>query len=135
MSRAVVLVGLLLAAGLAQAQTQIYRCGPEGRSYSHEPCAQGRAIDAADPRSTQQAAQTRQAALRDAREADALERSRLRAEQVAARQGPAVIGWSSKSARADARCAAGARCKPQETKRRADKTHTVTLYRGADKTP
>jgi hypothetical protein len=132
MSRAVVLAGLLLAAGFAQAQTQIYRCGPEGRSYSHEPCAQGRAIDAADPRSTQQAAQARQAVLRDAREADALERSRVRAEQVAARQGPAVIGWSSKSARADdARCATGARCKPVETRRRADKPHTVTLYRGA----
>jgi hypothetical protein len=82
-----------------------------------------------DARSAQQAAQTHQAALRDKREADALERARLRAEQQAARQGPALIGWTRLAGKQDARCASGATCKP-ESKRRPDKVHTVTSYRG-----
>jgi hypothetical protein len=131
MSRAVLLALALFAAGGAQAQTQVYRCGPEGRIYSPQPCVQGRAVDVADPRSAQQVAQARQAALRDAREADELERARLRTERLAARQGPALIGWSKPSG--DALCARGAACKPV-SKRRADKTHTVTLYRGTQST-
>ena len=129
MSRAV-LFALVLAAGAAQAQTQVYRCGVDGRSYSQEPCAQGRAVEVSDARTAQQAAQTRQAALRDAREADALERARLRAEQQAARQGPALIGWSKQADADQPRCAPGKACKPA-SKRRVDKAHTVTLYRGA----
>jgi hypothetical protein len=137
MSRAAGFIVLaLLCAGAAAAQTQAYRCGPDGRSYSQEPCAQGQTVDVADPRSAQQATQTRQAALRDAREADDLERSRLRAERVAARQGPALIGWAKPAGADDARCGAkGAPCKPGEpsSKRRSDRIHTVTLYRGAER--
>lgn len=117
-----------LCAGSAAAQTQVYRCGADGSSYSQEPCAQGRAIDVADPRSAQQAAQTRQAALRDARQADELEQARLRAERLAASQGAALIGWSRPNATS---CAKGASCAHRETsKRRSEKTH-VTQYRGA----
>jgi hypothetical protein len=133
MSRAVLLALALCATGVVQAQTQVYRCGADGRIYSQEPCAHGRSVDVADPRSAQQAAQARQAVLRDAREADELERSRLRAERLAARQGPALIGWSKPSGAGDAHCAKSATCKPA-SKRRADKTHTVTLYRGAEPT-
>ena len=135
MSRAAGFIVLaLLCAGAAAAQTQVYRCGPDGRSYSQSPCAQGQAVDVADPRSAQQATQTRQAMLRDAREADELERSRLRAERLAARQGPALIGSSSKTARLDGvRCAKGAPCgRGDASKRRHDKSHTVTLYRAAE---
>src|SRR5688572_7134882 len=132
MSRATVLFVLALIAGTAAAQTQVYRCGADGRSYSQEPCAQGRAVDVADPRSTQQAAQTRQAALRDARQADEIARARLRAERLAASQAPARIGWSKAGAADDARCANGATCKHVEpSPRRAAKPHTVTLYRPA----
>jgi hypothetical protein len=127
MSRAALLV-LALLAGAAQAQ--VYRCGPDGRSYSQEPCADGRAVEVADPRSAQQAAQTRHSALRDAHAADELERARLNAERLAARQGPGLIGWS-KSGPAETRCAKGSACKPA-SKRRTDKPHTVTLYRGAE---
>jgi len=111
----------------------VYRCGPDGRSYSQEPCAQGRSVDVADPRSAQQAAQTRQAALRDAREADELQRTRLSAERSAARRGPALIGWSKEASVDDARCAKGAACKHGELpKRRHGKANAATLYRGAE---
>jgi hypothetical protein len=131
MSRATGLVVLtLLWVSSASAQTQVYRCGPDGRAYSQEPCAHGRTIDVGDPRSAQQAAQTRRAALRDAREADELERARLHAERLAARQGPALIG-GSKASLGEVSCAKGAACKPAASKRRSDKPHTVTLYRGA----
>ncbi|MFT3819615.1 MAG: hypothetical protein QM750_18610 [Rubrivivax sp.] len=39
---------LLLACGLAQAQTTVWRCGPDGRSYGDSPCADGRALALAD---------------------------------------------------------------------------------------
>jgi hypothetical protein len=132
MNRAAGILALALVwAGSAAAQTMVFRCGPEGRIYSQEPCASGRAVDVADPRSASQAAQTRQAALRDARAADELERARLQAERLAVRQGPARIGWSKPAAAtADTACADGATCK-RPSKRRTDKVHSVTLYRGA----
>ena len=40
---------LLFITSAAQAQT-VWRCGPEGRSYSNVPCREGRALDAAQPR-------------------------------------------------------------------------------------
>jgi hypothetical protein len=129
MSRAAVLFVLALVAGSAAAQTQVYRCGADGRSYSQEPCASGQAVDVADPRSAQQAAQTRQAALRDAREADQLERARLRAERQAARQGPALIGWSKPKAATDKRCSKGTACKDGEPSTPRANKPAVTLYR------
>jgi len=136
MKRAAAWLAACLWAGTALAQTPVYRCGPDGRSYSQEPCPGGHAIDVADTRSAQQAAQSRQAVQRDAREARELERARLQAERQAAQQGPALIGWSKSGALEDARCAKGAKaCKTGEApKRRHDKPHTVTLYRGAGST-
>lgn len=132
MSRAAGLLALAVVwAGSAAAQTQVYRCGADGRSYSQEPCAHGRALEVADPRSPSQAAQARQAALRDARRADELERARLHAERLAARQGPALIGWSKPAATIDVRCADGASCKPA-SKRRAGKDRSITQYRGVE---
>jgi hypothetical protein len=133
MSRAAILMLALLCTGAAAAQAQVYRCGADGRSYSHEPCDGGRAVDVADARSARQAAQSRQAAQRDARLAQELEQTRLQAERQAARQGPALIGWSKPAAADESRCAKGTKCKRGEpSKRRPDKLHTVTLYRGAE---
>jgi hypothetical protein len=129
MSRATVLFVLALIAGTAAAQTQVYRCGADGRSYSQEPCVQGRAVDVADPRSAQQSAQTRQAALRDAREADELEGARLRAERQAASQGPALIGGSKPKAAIDKRCSKGMACKDGAPSKHRSNSQTVTLYR------
>lgn len=135
MSRAAAFVLALLCAGGATAQTHVYRCGTDGRSYSQESCDGGRAVDVADPRSAQQAALARQAVQRDAREAQELERARLQAERAAARQGPAVIGGSKAAAVDDTHCAKASKsCKRADAtkKRRQEKTHTVTLYRGAE---
>jgi hypothetical protein len=134
MSRAAALVLALLCGGGAAAQTQVYRCGADGRHYSQQPCDGGRAVEVADPRSAQQAAQAREAVQRDVREAHELERARLQAERAAARQGPAVIGGSKSAAVDETRCARGAKsCKRGDAmKRRQDKPHTVALHRGAD---
>jgi len=134
MSRAATFVLALLCAGGAAAQAQVYRCGADGRSYSQAPCDGGRAVEVADPRSMQQAAQARQAVQRDVRHAHELERTRLQAERAAARQGPAMIGGSRSAAVDETRCAKGAKaCKRGDAaKRRQDKVHTVTLYRGAE---
>ncbi len=67
----------LAAASVAAPAQAIYRCGD---SYSQQPCAGGRAIEA-DPAPT--AAERRQSAAatqRDARLADSLEKDRLRQE-------------------------------------------------------
>lgn len=43
----------------------VYRCGPDGRSYSSTPCPGGKAVTVADPRDAQQQAQGREAAERE----------------------------------------------------------------------
>lgn len=130
---AVVMLALWCAAATAEAQ--VYRCGPEGRSYSDTPCEAGRTVAVADPRSAGQAAQARQAAQRDATLARELEQARLQAERQAARQGPVLIGWS-KAPATDQKppCTTGRTCKRggEASKRRAGQVHSVTLYRGAD---
>ena len=70
---------LILAAaawGAAPAQT-IYRCGD---SYSQQPCPGGAVVAADDARSASQGAQTREAAQRDAKRADAMEKARMKDE-------------------------------------------------------
>jgi hypothetical protein len=133
MIRPVSWMALLMLCGSAavvQAQDRVYRCGSDGRAYSHEPCADGRGVSVGDTRSAQQVAQARQVALRDAREADALERQRVHVEKLAARQGPVLMGPSLKPVRLDdAHCTRDATCAHREPKSRHDKARTVTLYR------
>lgn len=57
MRRRLVLIGACLP--LAAAAQTVYRCGPAGNVYTQQPCADGRAIDVADPRSPAQAAEAR----------------------------------------------------------------------------
>ena len=74
---AAALVALLPLAAAAQT---VYRCGPEGRSYSQEPCPEGRAVEVGDARTREQQAQTAAAVKRDARTAAAMEKDRRRSE-------------------------------------------------------
>ena len=62
--------------GVAAAQS-VYRCGD---SYSQQPCPGGTLVQAEDARSASQRSQTSQAAQRDAKTADALEKARLKEE-------------------------------------------------------
>lgn len=58
----------------------VYRCGPEGRSYSQEPCPQGRTVDVADERTPQQQAQARTEAGRAQALTDRMARERQQRE-------------------------------------------------------
>lgn len=88
MLRRAALVALAWLPCIGTAQT-VYRCGAEGRSYSHTPCPDGRALDVSDARSPTERAQGAAAAERTARLADSMERDRLVAE--AALRPPKVI--------------------------------------------
>ena len=58
------LFAAFLLAGPAQAQA-VWRCGPEGRSYSATPCPEGRVVAVADPRSAADMAAGREVAQRE----------------------------------------------------------------------
>lgn len=78
MHRKLALMGLLSATWLAPAAGQgIYRCGD---TYTQQPCPGGSVVQASDPRSASQRSQTSQAARRDAKLADAMEKARLKEE-------------------------------------------------------
>ncbi len=66
-----------LGIALPGAAETVYRCG---ESYSQQPCPGGKAVQADDPRSESQRAQTRDAARRDAKVADEMQKSRLKEE-------------------------------------------------------
>jgi len=128
MTRALALAlvfGLAALAHAAAAQERVFRCGD---SYSRQPCADGAAIDVGDARSAQQFAQAQQVARRDAQAADALARQRDRAEQAAARQGPATFGAPAHAAH-DVPCRPGKPCAREHPRARRDKAERVTLYR------
>ena len=69
-------VGLALASGPVLGQT-IYRCGPAGNVYSHQPCAEGRAVAVDDSRSPAQLAEARQLQRDNQRLADRMARDRM----------------------------------------------------------
>lgn len=72
---------LLLAITCAPVDAQtVYRCGPEGRSYSQTPCAQGRMVEVDDARSRQQRREALDVAERDRALADSLAQDRLARE-------------------------------------------------------
>jgi hypothetical protein len=73
-----ILAGLALALACAAAGAQgVYRCGD---TYSQQPCPGGAPLAAQDSRSAAQQAQTTQATQRNAKAADAMEKSRLKEE-------------------------------------------------------
>jgi hypothetical protein len=77
-------VGLGTAVTSAQAAAPIYRCGADGTVYSQKPCAGGRLIDAADPRSDAQRAEAGRVAARERKLANDLERERRAQEATRA---------------------------------------------------
>jgi hypothetical protein len=115
-------IALLLAtafwAAPAAAQN-IYRCGD---SYSQQPCPGGTVVRAEDARSASQRSQTSQAAERDAKWADAMEKARLKEE---AKPVQAYIPASKASAEA----APDEKKKPVLTKPRKPQYFTATSPR------
>ncbi|WP_140628212.1 hypothetical protein [Methylibium rhizosphaerae] len=74
---------LALAAGVAAAQATIYRCGPDGRSFSEKPCADGsgRTMSVDDSRSDTELTAAREVEQRQARAAESLARDNRRFER------------------------------------------------------
>jgi hypothetical protein len=60
-------LSLVIAAAHAAAATDttVYRCGPDGRSYSAQPCSGGVRVDVADARQDTQRAHARDVVARD----------------------------------------------------------------------
>ena len=81
---------LVLAAGSASAQT-VWRCGPEGRSYSDTPCPGGQTVAVADPRSPADVAQARAVAERERHLAQQLVQERRAREQEARSHGSGLM--------------------------------------------
>ena len=67
---------LALASGAGIGQT-VYRCGPDGNVYTHQPCAEGRAVAIDDSRNPAQLAEARQLERNNQRLADRMARDRL----------------------------------------------------------
>ena len=82
---------LLMVCAAAQAQAQsVWRCGPDGRSYSSTPCVDGRPVAVADEaRPASDSVQAQQSAARDKALAAQLVRER---EQREAKVGSAAAG-------------------------------------------
>ena len=95
------LLCLLLAAAAAVAHGQtVWRCGAEGRSYSDQPCSDGRTIDVADPRGAVHAADARIAAEREQRLARQLaEQRHEREREVLALRGAPVRAAAARNLR------------------------------------
>jgi hypothetical protein len=74
------------AAAASAPTSRVYRCGPDGHTYSQTPCPAGSAVEAADPRSAAEQAQARSVVEREQRLARQLAQDRAQAERAAARQ-------------------------------------------------
>ncbi len=76
-------VAATAAAAEADATTTVWRCGGVGRTvYGDAPCAGGRVVEAADPRTAAQVAQGRSVLAADLRRGEALRRERLERERL-----------------------------------------------------
>lgn len=96
------LLTCMLGAGMACAappQT-VYRCGPEGRTYSQTPCQDGRPVSVEDSRSAAQQRAARDVAEREQRSADKLAAERRQRE--ASVKGQQAIGIKPEVAAASA---------------------------------
>ncbi len=79
---------------------KVYRCG---NTYSQQPCFDATTVQTEDPRSESQKAQARQAAQRDAKLANDMEKSRLKEEAQAAKLGQIPQPAKPASAKTQAR--------------------------------
>ena len=91
MKHALVVLTLMCLPALAQAQA-IWRCGPDGRSFSDTPCAEGRVLAVADTRPGRDVAEARVLSDREIRLAEKLRRERLREERTQLGNGLAALG-------------------------------------------
>ena len=75
---------LVVADGASEAAQRVFRCGPDGRTYSQTPCSDGYEIDTDDMRTAEQRKAAAAVLKRDAKLADQMTRERLAKEAAAA---------------------------------------------------
>jgi hypothetical protein len=97
---ATVPLALLLLAGGSPAQT-VYRCGPDGRTYSQAPCPEGRAVDVGDARSDAQRREAAQVTRRQDTLGRSMEGDRL-ARESAPPAGAATLSAAARAPQAAA---------------------------------
>ena len=85
---------LVLTVVSADAAAPIYRCGPDGRIYSQAPCADGKLIESADPRSAAQRAEALRVAAKERQTAADMERERRK--QQAEKPPAQAVGFNSR---------------------------------------
>jgi hypothetical protein len=98
MKRFAVLCALAFFASMTFAQAAVYRCGPDGKTYSQEPCKGGKKIDASDARTEAQRADSLATTAADKKRADTLELERKARE--AAQKPSTASGFNSRPAAA-----------------------------------
>jgi hypothetical protein len=113
MIRTGLLVALLFGAGVADAATTIYRCGPGGREYSQRPCADGTVVEGTDGRTAAQRAQAARAIEQEKRRAAEMERERLAEER---KKAATAIGINGLARPGDAAASAAEGTKTQTGK-------------------
>jgi hypothetical protein len=84
MRLAALLAALAWTVGVADA-APIYRCGPDGKTYSQVPCDGGTVVEASDPRSAAQRAEAKRIAAAERKAAAEQERERKAQEKAAAK--------------------------------------------------
>lgn len=125
---AVLLLPLLAPAALSQT---IYRCGPDGRSYSQAPCADGKPLTVDDPRSATQQQAAREVAAGDAALARNLADERRQREAGAQRQAAGFATSPTQPASAPARKSN----KSKKPKAAAEQDFTATSRAPAQASP
>lgn len=107
---------LVLAAGVAAAQATVYRCGPDGRSFSEKPCADGsgHTMNVDDSRTDAERSAAREVAQREARVANGLARDNRQQERSQRPGGAISLSGPGKAGKA----AKAAAAKPGEKARR-----------------
>ena len=98
MKRHAVACFLFLSSTVACAQATVYRCGPDGNTYSQTPCAGGKKIDASDTRTEAQRADSVATTAADKQRADRMESERKARE--AAQKPFTASGFNSRPAAA-----------------------------------
>lgn len=105
MKRFAVACLFLCSSSFAFAQAAVYRCGPDGKTYSQEPCKGGKQIDASDTRTEAQRADSLATTEADKKRAAELERERKARE--AAQKPATASGFNSRPAAVNDVAAAG----------------------------
>lgn len=87
---AIILIAIYahMTGAAAQTASETWRCG---NSYSDQPCPGGKAVEAADPRSSADRRAADADTRRDRASAEVLERDRLRRDAVARRQSQPIV--------------------------------------------